>query len=66
MPIRYQAFELGRGGSDQLYREFPMKVVECELPSGSVLSREWIERAYFHDFFKAPLKRRDLGFTIFS
>ena len=27
-----------------------MSVVECDVPSGSALSREMIERAYFRDF----------------
>ena len=34
-------------GGDQLFREFRMKVVECDVPSGSMLSHELIERAYF-------------------
>jgi hypothetical protein len=49
--------------NDQLYREFRMKVVQCDVPSGSMLSREWIERSYFRDSFKAPLSRSDLGVT---
>jgi hypothetical protein len=40
-----------------------MKVVECDVPSGSMLSREWIEGTYFRDSFKAPLSRRDLSVT---
>ena len=48
---------------DQLYREFRAKVVECDVPSGSMLSREWIEHAYFRNSFAAPLSRRDLGAT---
>jgi hypothetical protein len=48
---------------DQLYREFRTKVIECGVPSGSMLSREWIERAYFRDSFRAPLSRRDLSVT---
>ncbi len=40
-----------------------MKVVECDVPSGSMLSRELIERAYFRDSFRASLNRSDLGVT---
>ena len=42
---------------------FRMKVVECDVPSASMLSRELIERAYFRDAFQASLSRRDLGVT---
>ena len=38
-----------------------MGVVECEVPSDSLLSRELIERAYFVDAYRAPLCRSDLG-----
>ena len=38
-----------------------MNVVECDVPSASVLSRELIERAYFRDSYRAPLSRRELG-----
>jgi len=38
-----------------------MNVVECDVPSGSMLSREFIEHAYFHDSYRAPLSRRELG-----
>ena len=38
-----------------------MSVVECEVPAGSVLSRELIELAYFRDAYRAPLSRRELG-----
>src|SRR6476660_8687938 len=38
-----------------------MNVVECEVPSGSMLSRELIERAYFHDSYRMPLSRRELN-----
>ena len=31
-----------------------MSVVECDVPSGSMLSRELIERAYFRDSYRAP------------
>jgi hypothetical protein len=40
-----------------------MKVVECDVPSGSMLSRELIERAYFRDSFRVSLSRKDLGVT---
>jgi hypothetical protein len=38
-----------------------MNVVECDVPSGSVLGRELIERAYFRDSYRAPLSRREHG-----
>jgi uncharacterized protein DUF2867 len=38
-----------------------MGVVECEVPSDSLLSRELIERAYFVDAYRALLRRSDLG-----
>jgi hypothetical protein len=38
-----------------------MSVVECDVPSGSMLSRELIERAYFRDSYLAPLSHRELG-----
>jgi hypothetical protein len=38
-----------------------MDVVECDVPSSSMLSREMIERAYFRDSYRAPLNRRELG-----
>jgi Protein of unknown function (DUF2867) len=38
-----------------------MSVVECDVPSGSMLSRELIERAYFRDSYRAPLSHRELG-----
>ncbi len=38
-----------------------MNVVECDVPSGSMLSRELVERAYFRDSYRAPLSRRELG-----
>ena len=49
--------------NNQSYREFRMKVVQCDVPSGSMLSREWIERPYFRDSFRAPLSRSDLSVT---
>src|SRR6266851_7101217 len=38
-----------------------MNVVECDVPSGSTLSRELIERAYFRDSYSAPLSCGELG-----
>ena len=38
-----------------------MDVVECDVPSSSMLSRELIERAYFRDSYRAPLSRSELG-----
>jgi hypothetical protein len=38
-----------------------MNVVECDWPSGSMLSRDLIEHAYFRDSYRAPLSRRELG-----
>jgi hypothetical protein len=38
-----------------------MNVVECEVPSSSVLGRELIEGAYFRDSYRAPLSRVELG-----
>ena len=48
-----------------------MNVVECDVPSGSMLSSELIEHAYFRDSYRAPLTRRELGivdvfFAIFA
>ena len=38
-----------------------MSVVECDVPSVSMLSRELIDGAYFHDSYRAPLSRQELG-----
>jgi Protein of unknown function (DUF2867) len=38
-----------------------MSVIECDVPSGSILSRELIERATFRDSYRAPLSRTELG-----
>ena len=38
-----------------------MNVVECDVPSGSMLSRELIERAYFRDSYRARLSHGELG-----
>jgi hypothetical protein len=50
-----------RDRTDQPCSEFRMNVVECDVPSGSMLSRELIERAYFRDSYRAPLSRTELG-----
>ena len=46
-------------------------IVDCDLPDGSMLSRELIERAYFYDSYRMPLSNREIGivdvfFGIFS
>ena len=41
--------------------EFRMSVVECDVPSGSLLGRELVERAYFRDSYRAPLSHRELS-----
>src|SRR5260370_36198028 len=38
-----------------------MNVVECDVPSGSMLSRELIERGYFRGAYRVPLSRKELG-----
>ena len=38
-----------------------MQVIECDVPSGSALSRELIGNAHFHDSYRAPLARPELG-----
>jgi hypothetical protein len=38
-----------------------MHVTECDIPPGSVLSRDLIKNAYFHDSYRAPLSRPELG-----
>jgi hypothetical protein len=48
-----------------------MHVVECDVPSGSVLGRDLIENAYFCDSYRAPLTRNelrivDIFFAIFA
>ena len=37
-----------------------MNVVECDMPSGSLLGREVIEHAYFRDSYRTPLTRIEL------
>jgi len=48
-----------------------MNIIECDVPSASILSRELIECAYFRDSYRAPLSREELGivdvfFAIFA
>jgi uncharacterized protein DUF2867 len=48
-----------------------MDVVECDVPSGSMLGRALIDGAYFRDSYRAPLRRAELGivaifFAIFA
>jgi hypothetical protein len=38
-----------------------MHVIECDVPSTSALGRDLIENAYFHDSYRAPLSRTELG-----
>jgi len=38
-----------------------MSVSECEIPSSSILGRDAINGAHFHDCYRAPLARLDLG-----
>jgi hypothetical protein len=38
-----------------------MSVVECDAPSGTVLSRDLIRNSDFHDCWRAPLARQDLS-----
>jgi hypothetical protein len=38
-----------------------MNVVECEVPSSSMLDRELMQHAYFRDSYRVPLSRRELG-----
>ena len=48
-----------------------MSVVECDVPRHSALGKDLIERADFHDAYRAPLSRSDLSvveifFAIFA
>ena len=38
-----------------------MSITECDIPSRSALSGDLIRNAYFHDSFRAPLTRPELG-----
>jgi hypothetical protein len=46
---------------DQRCQEFGMHVVECDFPFGSMLDRDLIAISYFHDSYRAPLTRPELG-----
>jgi hypothetical protein len=37
-----------------------MRVIECDVPTGSGLSLDLIRSAYFHDSYRVPLARREL------
>lgn len=38
-----------------------MRVIECDVPSSSVLNRDLIDSSYFHDSYRVPLTRAELG-----
>ena len=38
-----------------------MSVVECDVPSGSALSLDMIQRAFFRDSYRMPLDRKEIG-----
>ena len=38
-----------------------MRVVECDVPFGSALGKDLIERADYRDAYRAPLSRRDIS-----
>jgi hypothetical protein len=38
-----------------------MRVIECDVPSTSALSRDLIDKCDFHDSCRAPLARPELG-----
>jgi hypothetical protein len=38
-----------------------MHVIECDVPSGSVLDRDLIAICYFHDSYRTPLTHPELG-----
>jgi hypothetical protein len=38
-----------------------MPVMECDVPAGSALGRDIIRNAHFHDSYRAPLARPELG-----
>jgi Protein of unknown function (DUF2867) len=38
-----------------------MQIIECDVPSGSALSRDLIKNATFHDCYRAALTRPELG-----
>ena len=45
----------------RLVGEFGMSVIECDVPSSSMLDRDLIARCYFHDSYRVRLSRTDLG-----
>jgi hypothetical protein len=38
-----------------------MSVIECDVPSSSMLDRDLIARCYFQDSYRVRLSRTDLG-----
>jgi hypothetical protein len=38
-----------------------MQVTECDVPSSSALGSDFIRNAYFHDSWRAPMTRPELG-----
>jgi hypothetical protein len=40
---------------------FGMHIVQCDVPSSSTLSPDLIRNAHFHDSYRAPLARPELG-----
>jgi hypothetical protein len=38
-----------------------MHVIECDVPSSSMLNRDLIASCYFHDSYRVPLTRAELG-----
>ena len=38
-----------------------MRVIECEVPASSALSRDLVRSAYFHDSYRVPLARPGLS-----
>ena len=38
-----------------------MHVIECDVPSCSMLNRDLIASSYFHDSYRVPLTRAELG-----
>jgi Protein of unknown function (DUF2867) len=46
---------------DQRCPEFGMQIIECDVPSSSMLDRDLIGISYFHDSYRAPLTHPELG-----
>jgi hypothetical protein len=38
-----------------------VSIIECDIPAGSALGRDLIGNSYFHDSYRAPLTRPELG-----